>query len=59
MKGKNRNITTICHIDSDYYIENSYVLTVSCAKQGRQREPENLVLRHSVPIKTLPFTTFR
>ena len=24
-----------------------------------QREPENLVLRHSIPIKTLPFPAFR
>ena len=25
---------------------------------SRQREPENLVLKHSIPIKTLPFPTF-
>ena len=26
---------------------------------GRQEEPENFVLRHSVPVKILPFPIFR
>ena len=30
-----------------------------CLAQGRQREPWNLVLRHTVPVKTIPFRTFR
>ena len=41
-----------------YFVVFSFTLYSAHSREGRKR-PGNLVLRHSVPIRTLPFSTFR
>ena len=37
----------------------TFTLDTDLAQAGKKREPRNLGLIHSIPIKTLPFQIFR
>ena len=44
--------------NSVLYFIFSFALFHAHCRVSRQKEPDNLVIRHSVPIKTLLFPTF-
>ena len=58
---------TFIHNFEYFSISSAIILTlqffmlnaVSYSKHGWQSEPGNVLFKHSVPIKTLPFPTFR